>query len=319
MNPPAYYWRILAAYGGWGRSHLAFWHETPAVEAGSFDDPPSGRYYMAFAEKAAYAGPFDAGGIPLLDYRGRIGPQYNPIAIAQYGLARWNRFCKTGSEEDRAAAYRMGDWLLRNQEDGVWLHRFDWEYFRPLRAPWRSGLAQGQGLSLLARLYAHSGEAQYREAGRQALRRLAAAVAEGGCVIEEPDGSVWIEEYITEPPTHILNGMIWSLWGVWDWLRLGPDSRACRLWEEGVRTLRRQLHRFDLGFWSCYDLAPVRLPNPASPFYHRLHIVQMEVLARLSREPFFTEVGRRWESYTRRRGQRWRAFMLKCLFKVIYY
>ena len=51
------------------------------------------QYFMRFRGKAHYAGPFDAGGIPLLDYRGHIGRQYNPIAIAHYGLARFNRWC----------------------------------------------------------------------------------------------------------------------------------------------------------------------------------------------------------------------------------
>jgi glycosyltransferase involved in cell wall biosynthesis len=50
---------------------------------------------MRFQAKAAYAGPFDGAGVPLLDYRGDIGSQHNPIAIAQYGLARFNRWCNT--------------------------------------------------------------------------------------------------------------------------------------------------------------------------------------------------------------------------------
>jgi heparosan-N-sulfate-glucuronate 5-epimerase len=319
MNRLAYYRRVLAAYGGRGRSHLSFWHETPALEPGSFDDPPGGRYYMTFAEKARYAGPFDAEGIPLLDYRGRLGPQYNPIAIAQYGLARWNRFCQTGSNEDRAVALRMGEWLVRQQEEGVWWHRFDWDYFRPLRAPWRSGLAQGQGLSLLARLYAHTGEARFSDAAEAAWRRLAAPVEKGGCVFVETDGTRWIEEYITDPPTHILNGMIWALWGVWDWHRVRPTPELRQLWEEGVGTLRRNLPRYDLGYWSCYDLAPLPIPNPASPFYHRLHIVQGLVLARLSGDPFFETMARRWHAYTGRAFHRGRAFLLKCLFKAFYY
>ncbi len=39
--------------------------------------------------------PYDASGIPQLDYHGHIGLQYNPIAIAQFGLGNYNLW-KTG-------------------------------------------------------------------------------------------------------------------------------------------------------------------------------------------------------------------------------
>ena len=31
----------------------------------------------------------------MLDYHGRIGPQYNPIAIAQWGLGNYNLYSRT--------------------------------------------------------------------------------------------------------------------------------------------------------------------------------------------------------------------------------
>ena len=40
-----------------------------------------GPYYMSFHSKANYNGHYDADGIPMLDYYGSIGIQYNPIAI----------------------------------------------------------------------------------------------------------------------------------------------------------------------------------------------------------------------------------------------
>ena len=51
-----------------------------------------GEYYMTFAEKAGYAGPHDDRGVPMLNYHGQIGVQYNPIAVAQWGLGNFNQF-----------------------------------------------------------------------------------------------------------------------------------------------------------------------------------------------------------------------------------
>ena len=70
----SYYRRIFSAYLLGGKSHLTFWHETPA-ENPNARPGELGEYYMLFAEKADYRGAYDSGGIPLLDYHGTIGLQ----------------------------------------------------------------------------------------------------------------------------------------------------------------------------------------------------------------------------------------------------
>lgn len=330
MKKYRYFRRIFAAYLGGGRSQLTFWHDEPAVNESAFGFDPR-QYFMSFREKAAYPGPFDAAGIPMLNYRGSLGLQYNPIAIIQYGLARWNRWCEREKREDLETALRIGDWLAGKLEKNAagrraWLHHFDWEYFRPLRSPWQSGLAQGQGLSLMLRLARAPGAdaARFREAAEVAFDSLAAPVADGGCLVRDEAGRAWIEEYLTEPPTHILNGFLWALWGVFDLMRaegVGSDliDRAARLWEESLVTLEANLARFDLGYWSCYDLAPLPRRNPASLFYHKLHLVQLDVMHRLSGRPFFALTRDRWRACLDSRRNRHRALVQKCFFKLLHY
>lgn len=158
-----YYRRIFSAYlfsgFGAGRSQLTFWHEVPEINPRATDNQ-LGEYYMLFREKADYAGPFDAVGIPMLDYHGVIGVQYNPIAIAQWGLANYNRFCETNDDTPWRKTLNAADWLATNLEQNacglwVWNHHFDWDYRDTLKAPWYSGLAQGQGVSLLLRAWVH--------------------------------------------------------------------------------------------------------------------------------------------------------------------
>src|SRR5205823_5685686 len=84
-----YYRRIFSAYLLPQKSQLTFWHEIP--EANPLAPLTElGEYYMPFTEKADYRGLYDDAGIPMLDYHGKIGPQYNPIAIAQWGLGNYN-------------------------------------------------------------------------------------------------------------------------------------------------------------------------------------------------------------------------------------
>src|SRR6201993_5264686 len=127
-----YYRRIVRAYLGPGRSQLTFWHETPEINPRAFFTK-FGEYYMTFRGKADYAGPYDASGIPMLDYHGAIGVQYNPIAIAQWGLANYNRCSEAPEEAYRLKVLRAADWLCENLEHNarglwVWNHHFDWEY-----------------------------------------------------------------------------------------------------------------------------------------------------------------------------------------------
>ena len=123
--------RMIQVYAAPGKGPLSFWHEEPRVHDIAFSDGRS--YFMAFQQKACYAGPFDSCGLPLLDYRGDIGLQYNPIAIAQFGLARFNRWIVSSNDLDGRSWLAVARWLvneLRLNRHGVpvWSHYFDWPY-----------------------------------------------------------------------------------------------------------------------------------------------------------------------------------------------
>ena len=240
----AYYRRIFSAYLLGGKSHLTFWHDTPA-ENPNFTAGELGEYYMLFAEKADYQGAYDPSGIPQLDYHGRIGLQYNPIAIAQFGLGNYNLCSRTGDSARRTKFFQSADWLASNLEQNphglwVWNHRFDWEYRETLKAPWYSALAQGQGISVLVRAHKETGDARYLDAAQRAFASFQQPIENGGVAFTDAGGDLWFEEYIVSPPTHILNGFIWALWGVYDHFLATRDETAQELFSRGVRTLPSQ-------------------------------------------------------------------------------
>jgi len=318
-----YLQRVFSAYLLPGKSQLSFWHETSrANDRATFDK--LGEYYMEFASKADYSGHYDAEGIPMLDYRGYIGLQYNPIAIAQYGLGNYNLFEQRGSEQRRSKFLAAADWLVSNLAQNlhgmwVWNHNFDWEYRNTLKAPWYSGLAQGQGISLLVRAHQATRDSKYEDAARRASESLSRFVDEGGVLFRDKRGDVWIEEYLVDPPTHILNGMIWALWGVHDYALATRERSAQELFDKVVRTLERNLPRYDAGFWSLYEQSGTRLKMVASLFYHRLHIVQLGIMHRLTGIDMFREYAERWKAYERSRLKRTAALAYKSAFKLCYY
>lgn len=317
------YWRrIFKVYLTREKGYLSFWHERPALT--SFDPSRLGPYYMTFADKADYRGPKDGKGVILFDYFFDIGRQYNPLAIAQYGLGHFNRYLEARDPAHLNEAKVQGEWLVRNLEENeqgvpVWKHLFPWHYKETLKAGWYSAHSQGAGISLLVRLSRETKDERYRSAAERAFRVLDLPVADGGVKYVDVQGNPWLEEYLVDPPTHILNGFLWALWGVWDYHLATGDERAAALFRECVATLRKNLARYDLGFWSRYDLSRQALPMVASPFYHRLHVVQLRAIARIAGESFLEERAERWERYGRNVLYRTLAFILKAVFKVFYF
>lgn len=313
--------RIGSAYLLRSHSQLNFWHDSAQINLRSTPHA-LGEYYMDFDEKAQYA-LTDSDGIPRLNYRGAIGLQYNPIAIAQWGLGNFN-LSRRGDDTARQKFLAASDWLCRNLEPNahgihVWNHNFDWEYRTTLRAPWYSGLAQGQGISLLLRAHADTGNPQYIDSAVLAFKSFLASVDEGGIAFTDCQGNLWFEEYLVSPPTHILNGFIWAAWGVYDFALASGSAEARELFGRVVNTLKSNLHHYDLSFWSLYEQSGTRLPMIASPFYHRLHITQLRVMNRLTGEAIFDEYANRWQAYARSRSKRTRALCYKSAFKLCYY
>lgn len=328
------YWRrVLSAYAGGRNSHLTFWHGAPEVEEratpGAVD-----LYWQPFRSKADYPGPFDERGIPMLDYHGHVGLQYNPIAVAQWGLGNYNALRsggggsgsrgRAGEGERRKNCLRAADWLVENLEENegglkVWNHHFDWEYRGVLKAPWYSALSQGQGVSMLVRAHRLVGASRYLDAAQEAALSFGAPLTRGGVSFWDDAGRIWFEETVVDPPTHILNGFIWASWGLYDLSLHAGDDAAGTLFARAVDTLEECLPRFDMGFWSMYDLPGTRIRNPASRFYHALHVVQLRILHRLTGRETFRRTAARWDAFQRSAAKRRRATAHKVVFKVVHY
>lgn len=318
------YWkRIFKVYLTGEKGYLAFWHEKPAVSEG-INSHGIGPYYMTFADKADYTGPRDKDGVILFDYYGDIGRQYNPLAVAQYGLGHFNKYLKTRERMHLREAETQANWLIRNLERNakglpVWKHHFRWHYKQYLEAGWFSAHSQGTGISLLARMYRETNNDIYLRAARDAFISMTIAMREGGVQFIDEENNVWLEEYLINPPTHILNGFLWALWGVWDFYLLTGDGEAKIIFEKCVATLKKNLPRYDFGFWSLYDLSRQALPMVASHFYHSLHIVQLRATFLISGDSIFDEYSNKFARYARNPAYRLISLIYKAIFKLVYF
>lgn len=301
---------------------VSFWHTPLGPVSYAFDSLSD--YYIDFAAKTRYRGPLDREGIPILDYRGVIGKQYNPCATAQYALGwfqSWRR------HDDRAARGRFvacADWLLREGEPGGdalwWRYRFDLDAYG-LRNPWVSALAQAQALSVLLRAHAETSDAAYWQAAVGALRSLMVPVEAGGVLRKTNDGVV-LEEVVADRPVAILDGWIFAMFGLFDAHYAGLAAAvngADALLERSVATLERWLPSYDLGYWSRADLYAQDPVMPASRFYHRLHVAQLRIMHELTGRECFEHYARQWANNDADFASRARALSKKVYFKLRHY
>ena len=221
------------------------------------------------------------------------------VRVHQWGLGAYERYLAGEGEQWLRNAMEVGRYALSQQVAR-----------RPARRPVAEPPALHEDLPAAGRVAVGDGAGRGREpAGaavprdrRRALGRRRAArgaprcalpSAEGG--VQAPlDGRAWPEEYPTDPPSYVLNGGIFALWGLYDVGAALGDDEIAREFEQGADTLAANLHRWDTGYWSRYDLFPHPVMNVASSFYHALHTSQLESMQVIAPRPEFEAAAARF-------------------------
>lgn len=235
---------------------------------------------------------------------------YQPTTIAQYALARWNAYLRTGEVEHMQAFMSQANWFVEHEvrfEDSV----SGWPLTQDIPAfyasgPWLSGLTQGNALSVLVRAYQLTGNDDFLAVARRAIRTFERDIADGGVAVTIGEGGIFFEEVAVYPAAHILNGFLFGLFGLYDYISVIPDERIASLIERSLTTLHSLIDAFDLGYWSRYDLLK---RHHATHFYHDLHIVQIKALVRYSGCKHCAAKAAQWEQYQRSRSCRLKYFI----------
>ncbi|UCD16577.1 MAG: hypothetical protein JSV44_08940 [Candidatus Zixiibacteriota bacterium] len=275
-----------------GLKSTSYYHTLAPI---SYDPEDMQAYYLDQSRRANYAGPFDDNGVPL--YAGKEENVHLPVHIAFWALGHFHLHRRSGDEKHRKAFLRAADWFARDQDDrGAWQSPLAMKRFR-LKPPFPSAMSQGLGISCLIRAYRLTRNEPYLTCAVKALRPFHEEIRDGG-VTSYHEGRAFYEEYPVYPFKHVLNGFIYSLWGLYDLVRFADNPAARELYDTGVRTLMAWLPRYDLGYWSLYHISD-GAKNPATIHYHHLHIDQLTVMHRLTGSEIFGEYRSRWERYLR--------------------
>ncbi len=252
--------------------------------------------------KVPHREPFDEAGIPLRDARKlRLSgsPVYHPVIIAQYALAQHN-LALDGSSEAEEVFMRCARWLEDNAVEEPRRRFLVWPYNFPLRtvaipAGWISGMAQAEGLSVLARSFSRTGSSRTAEVAERVAKCFLYSVEEGGVVFRFPNRTCFIEELAYPPFIHILNGCQAALIGLFEHLSVFSDKQIQAVLEGCVQGIEELLPQFDTGYWSLYSLG--YRWNLATRHYHHVHVRLFKQLGTLLNNGRFLSVAERWAVY----------------------
>lgn len=216
------------------------------------------------------------------------------------------------------------EWLLLNQDPntGGWPIMVErvLQGFPSLAPGWHSAMAQGHGLSTMVRAYKTTLDTKYIVPLRKALGPYTVSSADGGVRAIFMNKYVWFEEYPTTPSNFVLNGFIFSLFGLYDFKMLltwekqqqnhggrvftEEDEKALHLTSElfdvGMTSLKNMLPLYDAGSRTIYDLRHLALkvqPNIARWDYHTTHMTQIAALATIDDDPIFMRFFNYWKDY----------------------
>src|SRR5690349_907444 len=146
-------------------------------------------------------------------------------------------------------------------------------------APWYSGMAQGEALSLFVQLAELDGvsdedRARYLSAAAGAFASL--HVADDGypwAININASGYVWIQEYPASPTGSVsdytYNGMIFAMFGVWDYYQATGSQAAADLYDGCATTIHRYFPLLRNTRWFSFYCQTHRIPAPT---YHQHHI-----------------------------------------------
>jgi len=261
-------------------------------------------YYNDLTKKVNWHGEFGKNGVPL-NIKSNGDKVYFSITISQYALGNYDLYLLTNERKYYKQFKKSVDWLVNNQDV-----QGGWDISKVLGSKY-SAMAQGEGTSVLLRAFKETKNKKYLNAAIKANELMLKSVDDGGTA-RYGKGKLYFEECIKEEPLLILNGWIFAIFGLFDILKIIKNEKYMDALHNTLKTLEEDIKKYDSGYWSYYD----RCGHLTSPFYHRLHIAQLEVLYDLFGIEIFNTMSKKWQTYLNNYFNKSRAIVKKVWQKI---
>lgn len=258
-------------------------------------------------------GDFAENGLPLVGYGSQA--VHFCINLAQFGFAVHDVWWYNKEQfEYRKRLDVLLEWFESNKEKSshgtCWRIPFENKKYG-IPAGYPSAMAQGEIISFYLRMHQLTGKAELIDTAMDAFEFLKLDVHLGGVRRQNEQGQIWLEEYPLKSPSYVLNGFIYTLFGLIDLYRVTNNSHVKIEIDRCVDSLKSYLPKFSLWYWPIYDLQQREL---IMTYYMRnVYIPQMQALAQLFPEvPLFAKTAKRWK----RQNNPFNRLLVHCMYRV---
>ena len=227
---------------------------------------------------------------------------YHPVLMSTKALNYLTTFQKTNDEWFFKKSLDLADKIieLSDEKNGSYYFPYTWfkighnEYFYP---NWYSGMAQGRWLSYFSQLYLETKNEKYKRIADKIYLSVSSLHSEPNVTAIDKDNNFWIEEYPNahpssyhqRGPTHVLNGFVFAIWGLYDYYWIDQDPAVKRILQATITTLYNKAPSYRReGGNSFYCIKHQKHSYAvASDHYHDIHIKQLYELYEITGEDFF--------------------------------
>jgi len=280
--------------------NLEFTHDNFEIEILKFNELPGYSKSKKFSLKKNS----DYDSIPLHMINGKNS--YHPVVLADYGLYLLSVYHNSKDKESLNLLHKLSNKII-----GISYH-IDSAYYFPyvfdfalhdcqeenMLSPWFSGMAQGEILSFYVRFFELTKDYKYLAIANKIFNSFTKLKGTGNypwvtCV--DKNQNLWIEEYPRDLPCFTLNGMIFGIYGVYDYYRVTKSHEAEKLLKGALTTIKKNIHKYrNVNDISYYCLKHTKY-HGKNPKYHDVHIKQLKMLYKISNDNYFNEMVDKFE------------------------
>jgi heparosan-N-sulfate-glucuronate 5-epimerase len=246
----------------------------------------------------------DTSSIPLVNYSKiggiYIGLQRNPLTVAHEAFYLFNIFKKNGDSSFKQLFLNNANWLVANAMPygnySILEYKFPWPPY-DLKAPWRSGLAQGEALSAFIMAHEITGQTRYLDSAKMLLNSFFVDVKNGGVTYKSPQDGWWFAEYAStggKDPKSI-TAMMQTMLGIYDYYNKTHDNNAKYLFDKGVLGLKKNLPHYGNTNGTLPENNDI-LGDGASLASHNAHVELLGHLYDITNEQVFKAYHDKWQN-----------------------
>ncbi len=228
--------------------------------------------------------------------------KYFPIAICQRALAIFQYVYIDGNlNNDFKTEFKsVCDWLVNSLDQNNCLDC--WSVMERNVCNNYSSMAQGEAISVLVRGYYIYDNQLYLNTAKKLFDGLKTDVY----LTVRKENSIYFSEFPNKNNDIVLNGWIFTLWGLVDLSKFINDPILDKMIYESYKTLSNSINTYNYIFgWSKYDSN-----NISSPFYHKLHISMLEAVYIETNDEQIKKYLTKWQDSNS-------SIIIKCIMVVI--